>query len=411
MGILALLSFLLLLSDSIHADLPTLQPGSDPSLLPKAGISVPLSTKVPRRNSKKNARADLRGRQSRSDTVHVDGSFDNEYLVNITVGGHPFQVILDTGRYLTCVDANRNPVPAATCNFGPRKFDLGGSATFELFPNTTFFVQYGSGEFLRGPAGFDTIAIGDLAVTHQEFGVPGQNHFFGDGVSEGVIGLAFSALDECVQRNWSESLYIILPQRRAAEWVEKATFLFPSIVPTFEQATNDPFTPNLGLLAFGGTVDVPVRNTSVMVPIQGYMSTSSVPSNASDARFLWYTIDIDAGSTFNWVPTTVAAAYNALFTPPATLDDDLMYIVPCNATAPAFAVVVGGKSFVIDPRDQVVPIGKDANGAPLCYSGTQDDGPDDAGATFVWAMCFFHNVVATFNPVDHEITLTQRASY
>jgi hypothetical protein len=219
MGILALLSFLLLLSDSIHADLPTLQPGSEPSLLLKAGISVPLSTKVPRRNSKKNARADLRGRQSRSDTVHVDGSFDNEYLVNITVGGHPFQVILDTGRLVhfisdmipfersrrssdiwvtndnfTCVDANRNPVPAAACNFGPAKFDPGRSASFELFPNTTFFVQYGSGEFLRGPAGFDTIAIGDLAVTHQEFGVPGQNHFFGDGVSEGVIGLAFSAL-------------------------------------------------------------------------------------------------------------------------------------------------------------------------------------------------------------------------
>jgi hypothetical protein len=170
-----------------------------------------------------------------------------------------------------------------------------------------------------------------------------------------------------------------------------------------EQATNDPFTPNLGLLAFGGTVDVPVLNTSVMVPIQGYMNTSSVPSNSSDARFLWYTIDIDAytfagsnfvptksnntildsGSTFNWVPTAVAAAYNALFTPPATLDDDLMYVVPCNATAPAFAVVVGGKSFVIDPRDQVVPIGKDGNGAPLCYSGTQDNGPDDAGATFV----------------------------
>ncbi|KAJ7340019.1 aspartic peptidase domain-containing protein [Mycena albidolilacea] len=382
MGILALLSFLLLLSDSIHADLPTLQPGSDPSLLPKAGISVPLSAKVPRRNSKKNARADLRGKQSRSDTVHVDGSFDNEYLVNITVGGHPFQVILDTGSSdiwvtndnFTCVDANRNPVTAATCNFGPAKFDPGESATFELFPNTTFFVQYGSGEFLRGPAGFDTIAIGDLAVTHQEFGVPGQNHFFGDGVSEGVIGLAFSALTSvynATSQNPYTPFFLNAVQQNG---LKRPYFSLSLNRPTFEQATNDPFIPNLGLLAFGGTVDVPVLNTSVMVPIQGYMSTSSVPSNSSDARFLWYTIDIDAytfpgsnsvptnsnntildsGSTFNWVPTAVAAAYNALFTPPATLDDDLMYVVPCNATAPAFAVVVGGKSFVIDPRDQVV---------------------------------------------------------
>ncbi|KAJ7850419.1 aspartic peptidase domain-containing protein [Mycena olivaceomarginata] len=407
MGILALLSFLLLLSDSIHADLPTLQPGSDLSLLPKAGISVPLSNKVPRRNSKKNARADLRGSQSRSDTVHVDGSFNDEYLVNITVGGHPFQVILDTGSSdiwvtndnFTCVDANRNPVPAATCNFGPAKFDLGKSATFELFPNTTFFSPTRSLEF------------------------PGQNHFFGDGVSEGVIGLVFSALMSVYNATGQNPYTPFFLNAVQQNGLKKPYFSLFLNRPTFEQATNDPFTPNLGLLAFGRTVDVPVLNTSVMVPIQGYMGTSSVPSNASDARFLWYTIDIDAytfpgsnsvptksnnmildsGSTFNWVPTAVAAAYNALFTPPATLDDDLMYVVPCNTTAPRrlssgtyadlyrslCATLERSESFVIDPRDQVEPIGKDANGAPLCYSGTQDDGPGDAGAMFVLGDVFF----------------------
>jgi hypothetical protein len=99
-----------------------------------------------------------------------------------------------------------------------------------------------------------------------------------------------------------------------------------------------------------------------------------VPSNGNDAQFLWYTIDIDSytflgsevvvtknnntfldtGTTLNWVPTPVAKAYNALFSPPAILNDNFMYVVDCNATAPAFAVVIGGKSFILDPHDQVV---------------------------------------------------------
>jgi hypothetical protein len=138
--------------------------------------------------------------------------------VNITIGGKPFQVILDTGRFVhfltfnttspskdssdiwvtnsnfTCVDPNGIVVPPETCKFGPAMFNPAESATFQLFPNVTFFVRYGSGEFLAGPTGFDTIAVGEFAVALQEFGVPNENFFLGDGVSEGVLGLAFPAL-------------------------------------------------------------------------------------------------------------------------------------------------------------------------------------------------------------------------
>jgi hypothetical protein len=54
--------------------------------------------------------------------------------------------------------------------------------------------------------------------------------------------------------------------------------------PTFEQEKNVPFDPSLGLLAFGGIAPVPVLETEVTVPIQGYAGKSAnifVPSNGT----------------------------------------------------------------------------------------------------------------------------------
>ncbi|KAF7358391.1 Acid protease [Mycena venus] len=436
MAILAVLCLLSLLCGTIFAEL---QNSPKRPILPPAEFTVPVSSKVSRRTSKINDRAALRGRHSPSEILHLDGAaFDNEYLVNITVGGKPFQVILDTGSSdiwvtnsnFTCVNLNGTIVPPETCKFGPAMFNPADSATFQLFPNVTFLVRYGSGEFLAGPTGFDTIAVGELAVALQEFGVPNENFFLGDGVSEGVLGLAFPALTSVwnvtSRHNASGSNHIpYTPFFLNAVQKNRLSHPYFSVAldrPTFEQEKNDPFDPNLGFLAFGGIAPVPVLETEVTVPIQGYATNSaniSVPSNVSDAQFFWYTIDIDSytfpgseivvtknnntfldsGTTLNLVPTPVAQAYNALFSPPATLNDDLMYVVDCNATAPPFAVVVGGKSFAIDPRDQIVAA-KDADGNLICLSGTQDEGPDVPGNSFILGDVFFHNVVTTFNPVD-----------
>ncbi|KAJ7123507.1 aspartic peptidase domain-containing protein [Mycena epipterygia] len=419
------------------------------SQISKASFAVPLTGKVPHRESKKNAFAALRGKhkKTRNDTVALDGaSFDREYLVNITVGGKNFQVILDTGSSDTwvvhqnssCLDLEGNPVPAATCDFGPAQFNPADSPTFQLFSNVTFFVRYGSGEFLSGPAGFDNVSVGGLSVSQQEIGVPNLNAFLGDGVSEGVLGLAFRSLtsvwNTTDKSNASSANHILYnPFFLTAVEQKKVNdpYFFISLDrPRFEQQVNDPFDPKLGFLAFGGMVPVPVLDTAVTVPVQGY--SKGVPSNSSTAQFQWYSLDIDAyvfpgsqdvvtannatfldsGTTLNWVPTPVAEAYNAQFSPPATLNSTSgMYVVECNATAPEFAVVVGGVSFTIDPRDQVVPQGKDADGNTVCVSGTQDEGPVGNGNTFILGDVFLHNVVTTHNPVDAEVTLAQLAPY
>ncbi|KAJ7473440.1 acid protease [Mycena latifolia] len=452
MRILALFSLFSFLSGAARAALPA-APGVSRSItLPHADFTIPFTSKVPRRQSKITALSALRRKHgtSRGNTVGLDGAaFDDEYLVNITVGGKKFQVILDTGSSdtwvthtnFTCFDLDGNSVPAATCDFGPAQFDPADSPTFQLFPNVTFLVRYGSGESLSGPAGFDAVNVGGLSVT-QEIGVPNHNAFFGDGVSEGVFGLAFPQLTSVWNttdpKNVSGSNHILYnPFFLNAIQQKKISHPFFSISldrPTFEHQVNASFDPNLGLLAFGGIVPVPVTKTAVTVPVQRYAPNAAhvfVPSGATNATFAWYTLDVDAytfpgsdavltknnntildsGTTLNWVPTAVAEAYNALFSPPGVLESDSgMFVVDCNATAPPFAVVFGGTSFTIDPRDQIVPQ-KDAEGNNFCVSGTQDEGLDVPGNLFILGDVFLHNVVTTYNPVDGEVTLSQRVPY
>ncbi|KAJ7692919.1 aspartic peptidase domain-containing protein [Mycena rosella] len=454
MGILALISLLSLFSGATRAVHPA-QHISHSAILPHAEFAIPFTAKRPRRESKKHALRGLRGIYSklRTNTVALDGgAFDTEYLVNITIGGKNFQVIMDTGSSdtwvvhtnFTCFDLSGNSIPAAACEFGPAQFDPADSLTFQLFPNVTFFVRYGSGESLSGPAGFDTVTVGELSVSKQEIGIPNHNAFLGDGVSEGVFGLAFPELtsvwNTTTAQNASGSNHILYNPffLNAIQQNKIQNFFSISLNrPTFNQQAHDPFDPHLGFLAFGGSVPIPITDTAVTVPIQRYAANAAhifVPSDAANATFTWYTVDIDSytfpgsstvpttnnntildtGTTLNWVPTAVAVAYNAQFSPPATLDSDLgVYVVDCNATAPPFSVVLGGTSFAVDPRDQIVPQAnhKDVDGNTICVSGTQDEGLDVPGNIFTLGDVFLHNVVVTYNPVDDEVTVAQRPHY
>ncbi|CAK5277252.1 unnamed protein product [Mycena citricolor] len=389
--------------------------------LPAADVVVPVTGHVPRRISKRFASPAGR-KQTPQSTLRLDGAaFDKEYLVNITVGGKPFQVILDTGSSDTwvahtnfsCFNLTGAPIPASACDFGPATFDPSASPTFTVFPNATFF---------------------------QEIGVPNHNAFLGDGVSEGVLGLAFPSLTS-VYNNTSDGLvqmrYSPFFQTAFQRGIVKKPYFSNSLNrPTLAQATNDPVDANLGLLPFGGIVPVPVTGVETTVPVTQWLfnaAGSLVPTaNSSAGEYAWYSLNVtgydfpgstsiptssnntfvDSGTTVNYVATPVAAAYNALFVPPGAFDQELQsFVVPCNATAAVLNVVINGKRFEIDPRDQVVPLQKGSDGKEICISGTQDGGPDVAGNTFVLGDVFLHNVVTTYNPIDAEITFTQRQPY
>nr|GAT49690.1 acid protease [Mycena chlorophos] len=426
------------------------------TVLPAADFSVAVSGKAPRRKSKSAALTALRGRpfpskpgSGGSDTVPVAGSdFDEEYLTNATVGGQPFSLIIDTGssdtwvaqKGFNCFDLNGNPISEADCAFGTAGFDPTASKTFKPFPNVSFNITYGDGEFLSGPVGFDTVSVGGLTVKSQEIGVPNLAAWEGDGINTGLIGLAFPDLTSVYNTTNPQDasaanqlpydpLFFTAVKERAV----KNTFFSVALDRgSFEQQENDPYDPNLGFLSFGGIAPVPVTSTQVTIPVEGYSATTGIPSSAKGSPFFFYTVNVekftfpgsagiltannntilDTGTTLDYVPTPVIKAFAKAFDPPATYsEEDELYLVDCTAKVPQFLVTIGGKEFSVDAKDQILPGGTDSNGKEICFLGTQDGGPDEADNIFILGDTFLHNVVATFNPIQGEITLTQRLPY
>ncbi|KAJ3540372.1 hypothetical protein NM688_g6233 [Phlebia brevispora] len=416
-------------------------PSSSPVELPAAPFVVSLTDKVPRSSAKKQALRELRGRASSSQTATIAGSDDDEeYLTSITVGGHNFTAIVDTGSSDTwlaqvgfsCFSLDSTPIPAADCFFGSAGFDPSTSKSFVSFPDTNFNISYGDGEFLTGAVGFDTVTIGGLTVTHQEIGLVTHAAWEGDTVSSGLIGLAYPGLTSVYNGSNPDldgannsllynPFFFSAVQEKA---VKEPFFSVALNRGSFAEETNSTLDPNLGFLAFGGIAPVEVTKTSVTVPVQGFETTSGT------SGFFFYAVDVDSwvfpgsnkrhtagsvildtGTTLNYVPTQIAAEFNSKFKPPATFDEDEdTYFVDCDATAPAFSATIGGVEFTVDPKDQILPF-LDDTGNVVCISGTQDGGPAEADNIFILGDTFLHNVVATFNIAENNITISERVAY
>ena len=172
--------------------------------------------------------------------------------------------------------------------------------------------------------------------------------------------------------------------------------------------TNSTQDPHLGFLALGGIPPVAVTGTATTVPIEGFL----VSSGAAELFFYALEVDkytfpgsnavnltdttaiLDTGTTLNILPTPVANAYNAAFDPPGQLDPGSgLFLVDCDLLTraangdskgiPPFSVVIGGKSFQVDGRDNVLPAGTDEDGNEVCISGVQDGGPATDGNLFI----------------------------
>ncbi|KAJ7770307.1 acid protease, partial [Mycena maculata] len=367
----------------------------------------------------------------------VGADYDFEYLTNGTFGDQTFSLIVDTGssdtwlaeKGFACFNLTGHPEPASTCAFGTQGFDTQLSKSFQSYPDTTFSIAYGDGEYLSGVAGFETVTVSGLTVTHQEIGIVSHAAWIGDGINTGLLGLAYPFLTSVAstahgqQMQYNPFFFNAVQQNK----VPQPYFSLALNRGTDAGKHSPSIDPRLGYLAFGGIAPVPVTSTAVTVPVQGYSLTTRAPTTGPNATFFYYTVDVqkytfpgsgavntannatilDSGTTLCIVPSPVAQAYNKGF---GTWRQG-SYYVDCGAHAPPFAVTLGGKTFAVDGRDLVVPVGKDANGTDLCVSGIQDGGPEMDGSVFILGDVFLHNVVTTFDIQNNRITLTQRQNY
>lgn len=129
----------------------------------------------------------------------VDNLYSEEYIAEIAWDGVAVDVIVDTGSSdtwlvqagFTCVDYAGNEQAEADCYFGPvfnGTFDEGAIA------DENFDIEYGDGEFLTGVFGYENVTVAGITVDQQQVALVNYSYWDGDGVSSGLMGLAYPLL-------------------------------------------------------------------------------------------------------------------------------------------------------------------------------------------------------------------------
>ncbi|DAA13828.1 PREDICTED: pregnancy-associated glycoprotein 1-like [Bison bison bison] len=122
-------------------------------------------------------------------TIHpLRNIMDMVYVGKITIGTPPqeFQVVFDTGSSELWVPSVFCPSSACSTHIRFRHLE---SSTFRP-TQKTFSITYGSGS-TKGFLAYDTVRIGDLLSTDQEFGLSMEEHGFEDLPFDGVLGLNY----------------------------------------------------------------------------------------------------------------------------------------------------------------------------------------------------------------------------
>lgn len=337
-----------------------------------------------------------------------------------------------------CEDTLGTIVPEANCKFGAT-YDTG--STFTPIPDQNFRISYADGETATGILGRDTVTLANITVYNQTIGVVNKAAWRGDSVSSGLIGLAYPALTSAYNGT-----------NVTADSRETQIQYEPVFTNMYSQGGVDPlFTLKLerengsSTLAIGGLppldsgladdfTSVPIeimklnpfqnpkfatQNSYYTITPKGFVyrnATSHGVNNSTlltgaDASIPQETLDtkyptiVDSGTSMIYLPSAQVVYINAAFDPPTEFDRESGYdVIPCDAKAPEFGVVIGDTPFYINAEDMILDLGLPDG---LCASGVQNGG----GAVNILGDVFLRNVIAVFDVGQAEMRFAPHVYY
>ena len=288
------------------------------------------------------------------------------------------------------------------CNFGPAYQE---SSSFTQIPNENFHQVYTDGESLAGVLGTENVTVAGITVPGQDIAVVNSAAYNGDGVSSGLLGLGFPANTRAY--SGTNAAQDSAQTQKIYNPLFTNMYAHGHVSPVFSLALD---RSGGGQLAFGGLPPVGYTNSFASAPFQILQTSSPDGVVQNTSAYTFYTIDVggfavggassainstspqmivDSGTTQNYVPEAVADAVNYAFSPPPDYKDSTGdYIVQCTSKPPTFGVVIGGKTFMIDPRDMII------NEGGRCISGVAATG---SSGTSILGHSFLKNVVAVFD--------------
>lgn len=315
------------------------------------------------------------------------------WYAEVMVGVQKLKLILDTGSSDTwligegfqCYNTSSTPhseIDVRDCRFGKTFFV---EEEFDPIPDENFGLQYSDGEFLSGVFGVSDVTFASVPVA-QQIAVVQKAGWHGDGVTSGVIGLAYPALTAAFRAIGDNGTRVHVPYSPILTTMAEQGI----ILPVFSIAMNrDPAVGSYlalggvvpGIAVFGEWATTPIEflhvsYLDVVVPgvpqHQFYAITPDcylyqnasitqvqtdhwiplVAASENTTSSLPSQTIVDTGTTLVYLPPPTAHLLASLFEPPAIWDEEEgLFLVSCQALAPSFAVQIGGVVFPVEKQD------------------------------------------------------------
>ncbi|KAL1442138.1 hypothetical protein MTO96_030932 [Rhipicephalus appendiculatus] len=283
---------------------------------------------------------------------------DAQYYGNVSIGTPPqtFRVVFDTGSADLWVPSARCPLESVACRAHDR-YDCFGSETYTEH-GRPFLISYGSGSVV-GKISRDVVALGEYQVRNQHFGEAWTmiGDLFISSKFDGVLGLGYPYIsmmpglplfDNMMEQGVvAQPLFSVYIKRNASS-NDGGEILFGAI-------DNDRYEGNLSY---------------VPVSVKGYwqfnMDSVQVGYDNSFCRGGCQAI-ADTGTSAITGPVEEIRRLNDMIG--ATRSSYDLLVVDCASlrTLPKIAFIIGGKRYVLRPKDYILQW--ELDGEKTCLSG------------------------------------------
>ncbi|KAI1059097.1 hypothetical protein LB507_004158, partial [Fusarium sp. FIESC RH6] len=255
------------------------------------------------------------------------------FFVPTVIGNQTFDLIYDTGSADLWVYSNESS-PWQSLDH----LTYVPTSSSELMPNYTFAIQYAFGDEISGVVFKDTVKAGSVVAHKQAVQAAVINPV--DGNTDGILGLAFSAINT------------VKP--------EKQTTLFETLIPTLKRKL---FAANLRADGKPSSWDFGYIDNSKFKGKIGYTPVTSKKHWAMNAgsyavgkgsftnsKKTIGEVIVDSGTSLVYLPEAVVNDYYSHIKG-YKLTDGRSHTFPCNGTIPDFHFKTEGMTLTIPGRD------------------------------------------------------------
>ncbi|CAG7950886.1 unnamed protein product [Penicillium salamii] len=313
----------------------------------------------------------------------ISAEYGTVFDAPMTIGNQSFQMLVDTGSsdtYVmqdgyTCINGTGTlAVPREDCKYAKSYHP---SNTLRRISGQNFGIEYGAG-IASGYLAYEEVSLGNITVKKQKVGIADRSNPMGDGVNSGLLGLAYPSITSAHPGNSTDNTtywYNRLPYDPLINTMHKEGKIEPNFSLALARSPQNQSTSFGGYLTLGGLPPVKYDPEFAVTPVE----FTDIPLNfTSGKRVLSYwttTIDevtfgpssnnlttnstkfkafIDSGNYVTYLPSAVVEPINALFSPPATYNEDLKaYVVDCSSKAPQFGLKLGNQTFFHNGSDLI----------------------------------------------------------